>query len=65
MTKWEYKTVKLETGGWWGGVLDTDQFDGMLNQLGQEGWELVTAFDTNKTQGVTRDAVAVFKRPRR
>jgi hypothetical protein len=31
--------------------------------LGEEGWELVNVFDTNFTQGGTRDVVAVLKRP--
>jgi hypothetical protein len=63
MQKWEYKTIKLETTGMMGGILDTTAFDRTLNQLGSEGWELVAAFDTNLSYGATREAVAVFKRP--
>lgn len=61
--QWEYKTVKVETHGFRGGILDTDEFDGVLNCLGQEGWELVSTFDTNMNDGVSREAIAVFKRP--
>jgi len=64
MQKWEYQTIKLNTKGIFGGILDTMTFDGMLNRLGNDGWELVSAFDTNQTYGSSREAIAVFKRPR-
>jgi hypothetical protein len=61
---WEYKTIKLATTGFWlGGKLDEKKFDQMLNELGHERWELVSAFDTNQAHGASRDVVAVFKRP--
>ena len=65
MQRWEYKTVKLDTKGILGGILDTTRFDATLNDLGSEGWELVAAFDTSQVQGASREVVAVFKRPRR
>ena len=62
--RWEYKTVKLATTGFWvGGNLDASRFSEMLNELGRDRWELVSAFDTNQSHGATRDVVAVFKRP--
>ena len=64
MQKWEYQTIKLNTKGIFGGILDTMTFDGMLNRLGNDGWELVSAFDTNEVYGSSREAIAVFKRPR-
>lgn len=45
-----------------GGIIDLDAFQGELNQLGSEGWELVTCFDTNMSQGQSRYVIAVFKR---
>ena len=63
MQKWEYRTIKLDTKGMLGGILDAATFDGLLNQLGGEGWELVATFDTNQSYGASREAVAVFKRP--
>jgi hypothetical protein len=65
MQKWEYKTIKVDTKGMLGGILDTTAFDGALNQLGNDGWELVAAFDTNQSYGASREAIAVFKRPRK
>jgi hypothetical protein len=61
--KWEYSTVMFEASGWLGGKLDGQKFNERLNGLGEEGWELVSVFDTNYGQGATRDVVAVFKRP--
>jgi len=63
--RWEYKTISVLVGGTFvGGVLDTAGFDGVLNQMGAIGWELVAAFDTNMAHGVSRNAIAIFKRPR-
>lgn len=54
----------FEASGWFlGGKLDGKKFNDHLNELGEEGWELVSAFDTNILHGATRDVVAVFKRP--
>ena len=65
MKQWEYKSVKINTHGWMGGILDTEKFDEMLNALGRDGWELVVAFDTNLNEGASREVVATFKRERR
>jgi len=62
MDKWEYKTVQFEAKGFMGGILDLQSFQGELNDLGREGWELVTCFDTNMSQGQSRYVIAVFKR---
>lgn len=62
--KWEYTTVMFEASGWFvGGALDGEKFNNRLNQLGEEGWELVSVFDTNAQGGRSRDIVAVLKRP--
>jgi len=62
--KWEYKTIKIGAqGGFLGGKFDEKAMDTYINELGRDGWELTTAFDTNMSQGQTRDIVAIFKRP--
>lgn len=64
--RFEYLTYKFATAGFIaGGNLDGDAFNAKLNELGHEGWELVSCFDTNMMHGRTRDVVAVFKRERR
>ena len=65
MIKWEYKTLKFETessGYFSDGKLDEVDLDKKLNLLGEEGWELISSFDTNKCQGETKDIIAMFKR---
>lgn len=62
MERWEYKSIKVHTTGWFGGKLDTDSFDAELNSLGSEGWELTSCFDTSQSQGSSREVIAVFKR---
>lgn len=64
MQKWEYKTIKVKTTGLTGGILDTTNFDGVLNQAGIDGWELVSVLSTNMAYGSSREVVAVFKRLR-
>lgn len=62
MERWEYKSLKVETKGFLGGILDTDDFDNKLNLLGEQGWELVSCFATNSGNGTTREVIAVLKR---
>ena len=54
--QWEYRV--LTAGSFFKGVKDED-FEAELNQLGEEGWELV-AFRTIEN---SNQAQAVFKRP--
>jgi hypothetical protein len=64
--RWEYTTVMVAAQGFFiGGRLDGQKLTDHLNVLGDEGWELVSVFDTNMMQGMTRDVVAVMKRARR
>jgi len=65
MQQWEYRTVKVEAKGWFaGGVLDQSKLEAALNDLGRDGWELVSTFDTNMLHGQTREIVSVLKRPK-
>ena len=62
--KWEYKTIKLGAKGLRGGKFDEAQLDRTMNELGDQGWELGAAFDTEVAGGRTRDVVVIFKRPK-
>lgn len=42
--------------------MKVEDFNYELNELGEQGWELVSCFSTNAAQGYSREAVAVFKR---
>ena len=64
LQRWEYTSLKVEAKGWFiGGKLDQDEFDNRLNQLGRDGWEVVSVFDTNMMDGQSREIIAVLKRP--
>ena len=61
---WEYQTIKLAATGLMGGKINEEKLDQAMNELGNQGWELAAAFDTDIAGGGTRDVVVIFKRPR-
>lgn len=63
MLRWEYKTLKFRAEGWVGGVIDAAWLETNLNELGAEGWELVSVVTATAGQGWTKDIVTVLKRP--
>ncbi|WP_127567697.1 DUF4177 domain-containing protein [Paenibacillus xylaniclasticus] len=65
MEQWEYKTIKLKTGGFLGGKVNEELLEQELNNYGFEGWELVSCFDTSSYQGQSREVIIVFKRRKR
>ena len=62
--RWEYKTLHFDVSTWLGPKLVPEQLDAELNAHGEAGWDLVSTFDVNGTNGTTKAIVAVFKRPR-
>ena len=62
MERWEYTSFKVGTGGLAGGILEIGDFNTELNQLGEQGWELVSCITTNMGKGATREVVAILKR---
>ena len=63
MDLWEYKTIQIvATRAFNPGFIDLESFQNELNNLGAEGWELVSCFDTNMHEGASRFAYAIFKR---
>ena len=64
MKNWIYKTLKLDTIGFKGGIVQTEVLEKGLNQLGEQGWELVVAFDTAQEDGRSREVLAIFKKER-
>jgi hypothetical protein len=63
--RWEYKAIKLDAAGVWlsQGHVDEAALEAVMNRLGSDGWELVSAFDTSRGGGGTRDVIAILKRP--
>jgi hypothetical protein len=68
MKTFEYKVVKMDiSGGFFsrGGKVDTGLLNRLLEELGNEGWELVNTVDTSMGRGSSsssRDLVLIFKR---
>ena len=65
---WEYEVVVIgaESPGLLnltGGQVDGGELRRQMNRLGGQGWELVTAIDTNYVNGATRQVMLLFKRP--
>ena len=64
---WQYKTIAFNIRrGFFpftpGGQIEEDEITRTLNELGKEGWELVSAFDTNYEGGSTNAVVCILKR---
>lgn len=79
MTKWEYKFLQIDINlspilkmARWGVQVPgenkaRDTMEGVeayVNDLGREGWELVTAVNGSEHSGIITRAVLFFKRPR-
>ena len=64
-TRWEYMTLDIAVSGVvFGPRLDGDALTQKLNELGAEGWELVSFGPMTFGGGQTSDLIAVLKRPR-
>ncbi len=60
---WEYKTFKSSANrGFLGGKTDDAEIADRLNELGAQGWELVTSFVTHIVYGSSREVNFIFKR---
>lgn len=62
MEQYEYKTLYTDAKGVFGGKVDKYTFENELNQLGAEGWELVSTVPTAQSYGSTRWIISIFKR---
>ena len=60
--QWEYKTTKIQLRGLLKNKVDPASFDAVLNQYGQERWELV-AIEFIQAEMSHDHVLAVFKRP--
>jgi len=69
MQRWEYKVVAVNANAGqgmfnMGGAIQPEPISQLLSEQGDDGWELVTAFDTNAGYGASRNYVFVLKRPK-
>jgi hypothetical protein len=62
--KWEYCELAIKTAGFWdSGAELPEGYIGQLNELGEQGWELVQAVPLPKSPGITGYVAFVLKRP--
>ncbi len=62
MNRFEYKILDAPAKGFWGGKVNLQELTDTLNSLGREGWEVVSATDTNMHEGATRGLIILLKR---
>ena len=62
MDKFEYKTLFTDAKGTFGGKVDKSEYQQELNELGSQGWELVSVVPTAQSYGSTRWVISIFKR---
>ena len=65
MEKFEYKTIVFESMIYkkLSSKIDDNEFQYQLDELGKQGWELVSAIPfSGLTQGSTTSIVTIFKR---
>lgn len=63
MNLFEYKVLDVPAKGFFGGKINYQELADKLNELGLEGWELVSGTDTNMHQGGSRGLILILKRP--
>lgn len=62
MRKFEYKTIEVKPKGTWSSKFDIVEIDKILNDMGNQGWELVSMEDRNVGYGSTGCFYYTFKR---
>lgn len=62
MKKFEYDVLDVPTEGWFGGKVDFEELSTKLNELGKQGWEVVSTTDTNMWRGASRGLIIILKR---
>ena len=61
MKRFEYMTLTI-AASLWSSKIDEQDLTDQLNQLGQQGWELVSASDLSWGQGATSGLIMILKR---
>jgi len=62
MKKFEYNVLDVPTTGWFGGKVNFKELSIKLNELGREGWEVISTTDTNMWEGASRGVIIILKR---
>ena len=51
MQKWEYKIITPSIAGWISAKMDSEKSEKLLNELGENGWELISALPLTEQSG--------------
>ncbi|WP_026476945.1 DUF4177 domain-containing protein [Alkaliphilus transvaalensis] len=62
MKNWSYKVIEFESKGVFGGLIDSQDIEKRLNELGSLGWEVVSTITTNEGNGKTKMIVYTLKK---
>ena len=62
MTSWEYKVFETDKSFW--GAKDKINIDNKLDELGRDGWELISVVPLSTTSGSTTGLQFFLKRKR-
>lgn len=63
MRRWIYKVVEFDPKkSFMGGKVDSQNIEQRLNELGRQGWEVISSFTTNEGYGNTKKIVYTLKR---
>ncbi len=62
MRKFEYTVLDVPAKGFWVGKIDYKALTVKLNELGKQGWEVVSTVDTTLYQSATRSVIVILKR---
>ena len=63
MTRWEYLVYKTKPEGWLHDSVHEQSIEQILNNLGQQHWEVTGTIETNVDEGRTKEIVILLKRP--
>lgn len=61
MKRFEYKTIEVKPKGTWTSKFDIVEIDKILNEMGSQGWELVTT-ESRDMSGTAYGFHYTFKR---
>lgn len=62
MKKWIYKVIEFNTTGLMGGIVQTNNIESKLNELGEFGWEVVAGHTTTQDFGSSRKVIYTLKK---
>jgi len=62
MKRFEYKVLDIPTTGWFGGKVDYQALADKLNEVGRQGWEVITMGSPNKYDNGSRNVIIILKR---